>query len=110
MNRPPRIFIRATTRADRHHLLEAVKAAIGTAGGWVLDFRLFSNLAVSLAFELPARNWPLLTDQFARLDWQFEVQPLPIDPATAPELAVALHLTFIHDEGDLRRPVPAIPG
>ena len=113
MNRPARIFIRATTRADRHQLVDDVRDAISGSGGWVLDFKQFSNFALSLVFEITARDWPGLLDRFSQLDWRLAEQPQPGVPGTADparELSVALHLTFIHDEGDQRRPLPHIPG
>jgi hypothetical protein len=104
-----RICLQAVTRAERHLMVEAVSAAIGSCGGWVLDFNLFSNIAISIAFEIPAGQWDCLVERFAKLDWRLDQPPAGLDDRPG-DLSVSLHLTFIHNEGDLRRPIPSIPG
>jgi hypothetical protein len=99
------------TRAER---------AIAESGGWVLDHHLYSNLAISLSFEIPAERGAALLDRL-------EATELNLAPESISELRSYaqgleggagcdgdvtgyLHITFIHDEPDLRRDVPAIPG
>lgn len=113
-----RKFLRlnATTKADRHLVIESVKNAIATSGGWILDFKLFSNLSAFISFELPQENLVTLPDALNEIGLQLNKAGLQAiydltDQQTAPaEISATLQITFIHDEPDLRIPVPMIPG
>lgn len=116
MQKPLRLS--AVTRADRHRMIEAAKDAIGAGGGWILDFRLFSNLSINIVFELPNRRAADLLVRLEALDWKFDEegrrdllacneQAATIEPY---DIGGTLQITFIHDQPDLHIPVPAIPG
>jgi hypothetical protein len=116
-----RLFLKASTTHPRHEMVTRVERAIAESGGWVLDHHLFSNLAISLSFEIPAERGAALLDRL-------EATELNLAPESVSELRSYgqeceaggagcdgdvtgyLHITFIHDEPDLRRDVPAIPG
>ena len=108
--------LNATTKADRHLVIESVKNAIATSGGWILDFKLFSNLSAFISFELPQENLVTLPDALNEIGLQLNKAGLQAiydltDQQTAPaEISATLQITFIHDEPDLRIPVPMIPG
>jgi len=45
--------IEGRTREERHGITSAAADAVSEAGGYILDFRQFSNLAVVFTMELP---------------------------------------------------------
>lgn len=53
---PKFLRINGITRTDRHEMISRVKAAITERGGWILDFKLFSNVSVCINFELLIKN------------------------------------------------------
>lgn len=116
MQKPLRLS--AVTRADRHRMIEAAKDAIGAGGGWILDFRLFSNLSINIVFELPSGRAADLLARLDALDWKFDEDGRNellacIERGTevvSHDIGGTLQITFIHDEPDLHIPVPAIPG
>ena len=63
-----RIHLQGVTKGARHLIIEAAREAITDAGGWIVDFHLFSNLALSLIFELDPVRLIQLLDRFAALD------------------------------------------
>lgn len=104
--------------AEPRHSVVARLAAVLNDLGWVVDFSQFSNSALTLRFELAARNAPRLRSALAEL-------PVALSRGSAEELAAleqasagelpdplpgSVHLTFVHSEPDLRIPVPAVPG
>lgn len=106
-----RRFLRlsAIVRTDRNAAISAAERAIASAGGWITNFTLLSNAAATLLFEVPA-------DRVRDLEAAFAAIPLPLDADSAGQLAQdgaagdlrgSLSLTFLHDEPDLRRAVPA---
>ena len=118
---PERIFIEATTTVNRYEMTARVEQAISESGSWVLDHHLFSNLSMSLTFEISDRKLNTLVERL-------EATGLAISHQSADALATFessleraqsqpgsfveahLQIIFIHSEPDLRREVPAIPG
>lgn len=101
----------AVSRADRHAITDACKEAIDASGGWVDDAVFYSNKAVTLRFTVPGGQVAALRDRLAALDLRLD-DPT-VEEAAAPAAADVpgtLALTFIHDEPDLRRDIPAVPG
>lgn len=112
--------LNAMTKSDRHQVIEAVKDAIAVNGGWILDFRQFSNLSATINFELPLKNLMAFQDGVGKIGLRLnessllaisELAERQTAPAELPvSLNATLQITFIHDEPDLRIPVPMIPG
>ena len=117
---PPRFLrINGLTRADRHQTLSALRDALAGSGGWVTDFKLFSNHSACINFEIPARHVRALSASLAALDLRlseasltalaaFGADDAPVDDAS--EVSGTLQVSFIHNDPDLRIEVPPIPG
>lgn len=110
-------MISGVTKADRHQVTSAVNNAISAVGGWVINHMLFSNIAITIQFSLPsqrldefgdhmiAASVKLDDDSIAKLQAKVEkLSPKPLD------ITASLNITFIHNEPDLRREIPAVPG
>ena len=108
------IRLQGKTSAGRHAVTSAASDAIVAAGGHVLDYNQFSNLAVNFTLELPPAG-------FARLRLALKEIGVVLAPPSAEELAAAaqpagqevpgsLRIDFEHNEPDLRIPIPAVPG
>lgn len=115
------------TRDDRHEMIARVQRAFAVSNGSILDFKMFSNVSLNILFELPARRIGELSVALsaAGLRLSAESRELMAErqkryaaeeedaAATASqqtEIAGSLHITFIHDEPDLRLEVPPTPG
>lgn len=95
-----------STIADRPQMISTLKEAISASGGWLMDFRLFSNLSVCLNFEIAAKD-------AHRLAALLKETKLSLSDASAQQLAeflsekavqfdkdviATLQVTFIHPE------------
>jgi hypothetical protein len=104
------------TRADRIQMTDRVSEAINQAEGWITDFRLYSNILICINFEVPLSNLNKLAASLQETGLQLSQESLEqlrsvYDPMLKQqELAGTLQITFIHDEPDLIREVPAVPG
>jgi hypothetical protein len=118
---PPKLFIACITTRPRVEMISRAERAISESGGWVLDHHLFSNLAVSIAFEVDARKVGALhkalreTGLVIASESESRLAELSEGAAEAGaeppnELSGYLQITFVHDDPDLRRAVPSIPG
>ena len=107
-------MIQGSTHEDRHSITSAASDAVEAAGGCVLDFKQFSNLAICLSIELPPEGFAKLRRKLADLKIVLN-QPTKEEIATVEasksvDVTCSLRIGFIHDEPDLRIPIPAVPG
>lgn len=108
--------LNATTRTDRLQVIEAVKDTIAASDGWILDFKQFSNLSATINFELSPKKLMAFRDAVSKIGVRLNessllaISELAEQPTAPAELHATLQITFIHDEPDLRIPVPRIPG
>ena len=111
------------TRDDRHAMISRVREAFAASNASILDFKMFSNVSLSIIFELPVRRIGELANALSatglRLsaasrellaDRQQRYDEGACESAEQTEITGALQLTFIHHEPDLRLDVPPIPG
>ncbi|MDF1561407.1 MAG: hypothetical protein P1V51_00085 [Deltaproteobacteria bacterium] len=103
--------LEGATRVERTRAIRLVEEALQDCGAYIEDFQLFSNIALALRFdELPLER---LGELIARLGEEgIRIHELP-GSAPAPaegRTRGSLHLTFVHDEPDLKHEVPKVPG
>jgi len=107
------LTLSGVTRGNRYDMTAAISGAIAGVGGWVIDHALFSNVAACIRFAVPARGLAGFRDRIVAAGLALDAESLDAIVAEVPtetELTVALNVTFVHDEPDLRRAVPAVPG
>ena len=111
------LMISGVTKADRHQVTADVNDAISASGGWVVNHTMFSNIAITIQFSLPSLRLDELRDRVmaasVKLNDDSLAEILAIGEKRLPEAAdvtATLSITFIHDEPDLRREIPAVPG
>ena len=107
--------INASTRADRNLITSLAKEAILQSRGWILDFKLFSNISICINFEIATTHIEELYAALKLLDLRLskgshEALESFTGRREEGDITGTLQMTFIHDEPDLRREVPAIPG
>lgn len=107
------LMLSAVTRVERHHATSLVLDNVNALGGWIEDVRLYSNIMTNIRLVLKG-------DAIAALVDRLEAEGLAIDrtemltalgngPGEA-EQTLSLQLNFIHNEPDLKREIPAVPG
>ena len=114
-----RVQLSAATSRPRHAVVSAVTDAIN-ALGWVVDARAFSNAAMAIHFELRVANLGRAEAAFRELPVTYSAASLEClarladrqggDDLKSDAVPGSLHITFVHDEHDLRVTVPAVPG
>ena len=104
------------TKAERIHMTARVSEAINQAGAWITDFHLYSNILICINFEVPSANLDRLAasvqETGLHLSQESLEQLLLANDWTLKEkeLIGTLQITFVHNEPDLLREVPAVPG
>lgn len=112
----PDVRLSAVTRAERHAVINATSNAVSDVGGWIDDVNFFSNLSAALRFAIPFSGVSALGLKLLAIGLRFDTADIAaLDQAAAAgpeksELIVSLNVTFVHDDPDVRRTVPAVPG
>ncbi|MEP0803792.1 hypothetical protein [Funiculus sociatus] len=104
------------TKAERIGMTARVSEAISQAGAWITDFHLYSNILICINFEVPSTNLDRLAASVQETGLHLSKESLEQlmsaneSTLTHKELAGTLQITFVHNEPDLLREVPAVPG
>ena len=105
------VMLSAVTRVERKAATSFVFDTVNRLGGWIDDTRMYSNLMNTIRLTPPA-------GAFAELVTVLSEAGIAVDPPEglgqirdpAAERMATLQLTFIQDEPDLKREIPAVPG
>lgn len=104
------------TKAERIGMTARVSEAINQAGDWITDFHLYSNILICINFQVPSANLDRLAATLQETGLHLSQESLEqLTPANdlmlkEKELVGTLQITFVHNEPDLLRYVPAVPG
>lgn len=104
------------TRAERIGMTDRVSEAINQAGAWITDFHQYSNILICINFQVPIAKLDRLAATLQETGLQLSQESLEQlrsahdSMLKAQELVGTLQITFVHNEPDLLRDVPAVPG
>ncbi|SSC68410.1 unnamed protein product [Ciceribacter selenitireducens ATCC BAA-1503] len=105
------LMLNAVTRRERKDATSFVFDTVNRLGGWIDDVQMYSNLMNTIRLTLTAGAYPALIAALREGDIAVdepEAGPAPANPAA--ERMATLQITFMHDEPDMKRDVPAVPG
>lgn len=104
------IMLSAVTRMPRHEATSLVFDTLNRLGGWVDDVRMYSNIMNTIRFTLPGEALPALVAALGDSHIAIDQDGMPTACPPGKDISGSLQITFIHDEPDLRRAIPAVPG
>ena len=79
-------------------------------GGWVEDVRLYSNIMTKINLVIPANKIAGFVSALNGQGIHVEAAADAVKAAGDAEARLSLQLTFIHNEPDLIREIPQVPG
>ncbi len=105
--------VEAVAREPRDQAIPRIEATVQAQRGFVLDFKMFSDLSLALVVELDGPGVAALVDGLRALGWPADVVPdreaLAALPAGA-TLEGTVQVTFPEGKGEHTIPTPAVPG
>lgn len=104
--------LRAVAREPREAAMARAEGAVQARRGDILDFKMFTDLALNLLVELEAAEVVALADELGALGWPVDLEP-PREALLAragQRLEGTVRLDFPEGSGELVIPLPKVPG
>lgn len=90
--------------------MEVIKDVISQNDGYIMNFTMFSDLALSLIVEIKAGQISTLHEALTQ---EVKVSELDSDNShlkSQKEWLIYMHISFSNGKGDLKQEIPAVPG
>lgn len=100
------IHISIVTTIERNDSISRTREAIGRSDGWISDHTFLSNMATTINFELPVTGTESFVCELERVGFQVTVEG-DVPKGDEGDLRGQILFTFVHQEPDLKREVPA---
>ncbi len=100
----------AFTNDDRSSIIEKVKEVISGSDGYITNFHMFSDLALSLSIEITENSIHELHKALRKVLTVSEFNPEDIRSTSKKEWLIFVNISFGGGTGDLTKEVPAVPG
>jgi len=109
------IRLSAVSSADRNTLISGVSDTVSLAGGWIEDVHFFSNISIALHFVIPAGARSMFVKLLGSQSMALDSDDIDKFTELLPggeneEVSCTLQITFNHNDPDLRRHIPSVPG
>ena len=101
---------KAISTGNRNAVIEYCKTAITEREGCILNFQLFSDLALSLVIEIEEKYLTDLYETLSQVASISESPPDGLDLHSEASYWVLIHISFSRGKGELEIEVPEVPG
>jgi len=112
-----KLRLSGVTRNDRLTCTASIRdIVVAQCHGWIGEFYQYSNISLCLHFEIPAGSLSVLRDSLRAggvslgRDSDGAFRDISVEEGNSEAIPCTLQITFIHNEPDLRRQVPVVPG
>jgi hypothetical protein len=105
------IALSAVTKLERNFVTTLVMDEVSAQGGWVEDVHLFSNIMTNIRFAMKHDRLAAFVAALAGAGLEVSgMSELPIQNDSRADFNCSLQITFVHNEPDLKREIPRVPG
>ena len=105
-----RLIWQAYTSDDRHKIIDAVKHGISINDGSIMNFNIFSDLALSLSVEIEENRILDLHRTLSGILGISDFDTESVQKESTKEWLVFINISFGGGKGELRTEKPAVPG
>ncbi|MGE5702384.1 MAG: hypothetical protein ACM32O_07640 [Clostridia bacterium] len=112
------LMINAVTKHERHAVISQINDALSASGAWIENFNMYSNKSIAILFGISIRDVSRLHHALKRTEItlyeeseqllrETDLRQQQLADAAAVDLYGTVQVTFVHDEPDVKRHVPA---
>ncbi len=98
------------SNADRNDLIESVKHIISKNDGCIMNFNMYSDLAISLSIEIEANKIEALHNELSLIAGISTLATDNLNLNSNKEWLIFLNISFNKGRGDLKNEIPEVPG
>lgn len=100
----------AFSNGDRNRIIEEIKNAISATDGYILNFNMFSDLALTLCIEIEENKIESLHKLFSSILNVSELKFQEINQESKKEWLIFVNTSFAQGKGELKQEIPDVPG
>jgi predicted RNA-binding protein with EMAP domain len=105
------IALNAVTKLERNFVTTLVMDQVSIHGGWIEDVHLFSNIMTNIRFVMKQDRIASFVAALSSVGLEVSgISEHPIANESNVDCNGSLQITFVHNEPDLKRDVPRVPG
>ena len=94
----------------RNKVIEEVKEAISLGDGCIMNFNMFSDLALSLSVEIEENKIARLHEELSSVLKISDFNLEDINPKSSKEMVIFMNISFGSGKGKLKSEIPSVPG
>ena len=95
---------------NRNKSIEDLKRIINKHDGYIINFNIFSDIAISLMIEIEEYNILQLYEEIEEILTFSETKPKNINTNSTKTWWILMNLSFIQGTGDIKIDIPNVPG
>lgn len=100
----------AFSKNDRNKVIEDVKTTISDGDGCIINFNMFSDLALSLSIEIEENKIHILHKALSLFVNISELETHDLNLESTKEWMIFLNISFSRGKGELKQEIPEVPG
>ena len=100
----------ASSMKDRNEIIEEIKDTISNNEGYIINFKMFSDLALSLSIEIEENKIPDLYKGLNAIINLFEPEPANLNHNSKLDWWIFINVSFGKGKGKLKVEIPNVPG
>ena len=100
----------AFSSSNRHETIELLKDTISKNDGYIINFNMFSDLALSLTVEIEENKISNLHRELASILQISESKPEHLNINSKSDWWILMNVSFGKGQGNLKIEIPNVPG
>jgi len=100
----------AFSNEDRNMVIEAIKNAISNCDGCIMNFNIFSDLALTLSIEIEESKIQVLHSALSLVVTMSEIDQFDINLESKKEWLIFMNTSFTRGKGELKQEIPKVLG
>lgn len=98
------------TNDDRNEVIEKIKDAISDCDGSIMNFNMFSDLAISLSIEIEEYNIIKLNKVLSTFLKISDYDHKGVNQKSKKDWLILMNISFGQGKGELTKDIPVVPG
>jgi len=106
----PKLSWELFSNSDRNQIIDLIKQSISNNEGCIINFNMFSDLALSLSIEIEEKHIPALYSELSLFVNLSEIGFHQFSSESSKEWLLFMNISFGKGKGYLKNEVPEVPG